>query len=165
MEVFRVYSDFKLPMQISEISLPTYSDDPEAEEIQGALVERLYKLWFSTEMMEGIVWWNFADGTCETEWENSLRCGLLRPDLSRKPSYEALDRLINKEWHTDEEKKTDKDGRMFFFGFYGDYDIEVSTDGNHYKAVHPMGKEETGYHHEKVEYRPICLRETKIIIK
>ncbi len=165
MEVFRVYSDFRLPMHISEVTLPTFSEDPESEEIQAELLKRLYKLWFSTEMMESIVLWNFADGTSMEEWGNRLKGGFLRKDLSRKPSYREIDKLINHEWQTCEEKKTDKDGRMFFRGFYGDYDIEVSTDGKHYKAVHPMGKEETGYHHEKVEYRPICLRETKVVLK
>ncbi len=165
MEVFKVYSDFKLPMQISEISLPTYSLDPESEEIQAELTKRLYKLWFSTEMMEGIVWWNLADGTSPYAWGNIKKSNLLREDLSRKPSYTMVEKLIKEEWHTDEEKKTAKDGRIFFEGFYGDYEIEVSTDGKHYKEVRPMGKNETGYHHETVGYRDYNLRETKVVLK
>lgn len=165
MEMFRVYSEFNLPIHISEVTLPTYSEDPESEEIQAELMKRLYKLWFSTEKMDSIVLWNFADGTSLEEIGNIKRGCFLRKDLSRKPSYEAIDKLINHEWQTEIEQKTAPDGRLYFEGFYGDYEIEVSTDGKHYKAVHPMGKEETGYHHDRNEYRSINLRETKITLR
>ncbi len=165
MEIFKVYEEFNLPTSISEITLPTYSYEGDNPQIQAELTKRLYKLWFSRKNMDSIVWWNITDGGFAFNWGNNLLGGLLTKDLKRKPSYEALDQLINHEWHTDIEMKTQKDGRVIFRGFYGDYDVEVSTDGKHYKAVRPFCKEETGYHHEIVAYRPYNLRECKVYLK
>ena len=41
------YADFGLPLQITEITIPAYSNDPEDEEIQAMLLKNLYQIWFS----------------------------------------------------------------------------------------------------------------------
>jgi hypothetical protein len=56
-------------------------------------------------------------------------CGLVRPDLTPKPVYETLDRLVNREWRTQIDSKTDGDGMIRFRGFYGTYQMSVSVDG------------------------------------
>ncbi|MGM9625907.1 MAG: endo-1,4-beta-xylanase, partial [Eubacteriales bacterium] len=126
MDVFRTYSEFRLPIHISEVSIPSYSNDPEAEEIQAALVERMYRLWFSREYVDAIVWWNMADGMAYGS-ENVFHAGLLRNDMTNKKAFEVLDRLINHEWHTEVQCVTDDTGRVYFHGFYGDYRISVGN--------------------------------------
>jgi hypothetical protein len=86
--------------------------------------------------MKSIVWWNMVDGYAayaplgSNVGENRCGGGLLRFDMSRKPAYEVLDNLINKEWNTSFETVVDKNGELSFRGFYGEY--EVIVDDNTY---------------------------------
>lgn len=61
--------------------------------------------------------------------ENYFYGGLMRFDLTPKPSYYALKKLIQEEWHTEEMLETNKEGKMAFKGFYGTYDLEIEVDG------------------------------------
>jgi hypothetical protein len=48
--------------------------------------------------------------------------------MSPKPAYEALMRMVKKEWWTaPQDLVTDKDGRVKFHGFLGTY--SAATDG------------------------------------
>lgn len=142
MEVFNVYSEFNLPIHLSEVSIPSYGNDEEGEYVQAELVERMYKLWFSREKVESIVWWNLVDGMAYSD-ENRFHAGLLRNDMTRKPAFDVLDRLINREWQTEEELVTDETGRAYFEGFYGDYTVEIGGKAE----IRPFHKENTGYYH------------------
>lgn len=102
----------------------------------------MYRLWFSQEQVESIVWWNLVDGTAY-EGENHFHAGLLRNDMSHKPAFDVLDRLLHKEWQTDETIVTDETGRAYFTGFYGDYTVQVCDRCEE----HPFIKENTGYYH------------------
>ena len=142
MEVFDVYSEFNLPIHLSEVSIPSYGNDEEGEYVQAELVERMYRLWFSREKVESIVWWNIADGMAYGD-ENRFHGGLLRNDLSHKPAFDVIDRLVNREWQTEAELVTDENGRAYFEGFYGDYEVEI--DGT--TEIRPFHRENTGYYH------------------
>jgi hypothetical protein len=80
--------------------------------------------------MKSIVWWNLCDGYAayaplgSEEGENQYAGGLCRFDMSPKPAYLALDRLINHEWRTN--LACDCEGEISFRGFFGEYEIEVS---------------------------------------
>ena len=131
------YSDFGLPLQVTEITIPAYSLDPQDENIQADLAERLYSLWFSHPNMEQIIYWNLPDGYAfaaepgdMTAGENQRFGGLLRFDMSKKPIYDRLDELINHRWRTDVSVTTDGQGKACFNGFYGDY--EAIIDGKTY---------------------------------
>jgi len=142
MEVFDVYSQFNLPIHLSEVSVPSYGNDAEGEYVQAELVERMYRLWFSREKVESIVWWNLVDGMAYGD-ENRFHAGLLRNDMTHKPAFDVLDRLINQEWQTEEELLTDETGRAYFEGFYGDYEVEIGGE----TEIRPFHKENTGYYH------------------
>ncbi len=157
-EIFNTYSEFNLPIHISEVDIPANSDSPEDEEIQAELVKRMYKMWFSVKNIDAVVWWNLADGGARTG-------GLIRSDLSEKPAYKALDNLINGEWKTDITLKTAADGRAIFHGFYGDYDVVVNSDGKHTEGVYKFRKENTGYQHDVVKRRAYNLREREVVLK
>ena len=120
------YSDFNLPIHISEITVPTFGDDEKAEQEQAEIVKNLYRIWFSQSQVEAIVWWNLYDGSAlnhEDKWGG----GLLRKDFSPKPSYKILKDLINNRWKT--ELNYEKENNIKFKGFYGNYKIKVKHKG------------------------------------
>ncbi len=139
-----LYARLGKPLQISEISVPSYSWKPEDEEIQAEILENLYSIWFSHPNVEQIVYWNLVDGYAHL-WdpspekiaasrgnmrigENYHHSGLLRFDLSYKPAYHRIRELIKKRWHTETEIVTDQNGCADFRGFYGDYEAACGTE-------------------------------------
>ena len=52
--------------------------------------------------------------------------GLLDYAMREKPSYQALYQLINREWKTFAQVRTDADGTVSLCGFRGDYRISAS---------------------------------------
>jgi GH35 family endo-1,4-beta-xylanase len=131
-DVMDTYGKFNRPLHISEVTIPAYGLTDENKEIQAQLTEWLYKIWFSHPSMESIVWWNLVDGTAayaplgSAEGENYYGGGLLNYDMSKKPVYHVLDRLIHKEWHTELEFSQNE---FIFNGFFGEYDVEIHLDG------------------------------------
>ena len=134
-EILNIFNAYGYPMHISEITIPGSGQKKENEEVQAYLVETLYKTWFATENMKSIVWWNMVDGYAayaplgSNEGENRCGGGLMRFDMSEKPAYKVLDRLINQEWNTSFEKSIEGQ-ELSFRGFYGEY--EITVDGKTY---------------------------------
>ena len=140
-----LYARFQKPLQITEVTLPAYSNDAEDEEIQAKLIEYLYSIWFSHPNVEQIVYWNVVDGYAHlwdpdpvkiaasqgdmTIGENYYYGGLLRFDMSPKPAYHTIKKLIHETWHTEAELISSVEGTAEFRGFYGDYDVEVEVAG------------------------------------
>ena len=139
-----LYSSLVNHLQVTEITIPAYSNERDDEEIQAKLINYLYHLWFSHPSMEQIIYWNLVDGYAYVEnptpeairWsqgnmsvgENVYYGGLLRFDMTPKPSYIMLDNLINKKWHTEFCSTLNDEGCINFRGFHGDYEIEVTKD-------------------------------------
>ncbi|MBQ9801738.1 MAG: endo-1,4-beta-xylanase [Clostridia bacterium] len=131
LDLLDICDSFGLPMHISEITIPSYAGNiPENEAFQAELAREYYRIWFGTKNMKGIVWWNLPDGYAAYapqgtfEGENQYAAGLLRYDLSEKPAYRVLDKLINEEWKTSFETKITQNV-LDFRGFYGEYEITV----------------------------------------
>lgn len=133
-----LYGNLAVPCSLTEISIPANPKwlGPDAEEVQKIITERLYRLWFSHPATDGIVWWNPVDGTCAEaplgdmeKGGNVIRAALIRFDMSLNPAGEAVRRLIREEWHTETVVAYDPDGENRFHGFYGDYDMEIRTEG------------------------------------
>lgn len=129
-DVLDTYWQLQIPIHISEVTIPAYSNTPEDEAIQAEIIRDLYRIWFSHPAMEGILYWNLIDGyaygTAQGDMsagENRFHGGLLRFDGSPKPSYEVIRQLFHEEWHTDLELETDSNGEAGFRGFYGDYEV------------------------------------------
>ena len=110
-----------LPLHLSEITITAPSQDERGLMIQGIITQQLYRLWFSQEKMIGITWWNVVDG-CGAKKEPTVS-GLFTRDMQPKPSYYALNQLINKEWKTNLSVKADENGKVQFRGFKGKYRI------------------------------------------
>lgn len=131
-----LYSNFGKPIQVTEVTIPAYSNKPEDEALQAEIIEKLYSIWFSHPNVEQIVYWNLPDGYAAfapqgdmTAGENYYYGGLLRFDLTPKPAYYTIKNLFEKTWHTETNIITDTDGTANFKGFYGRYEVEIVSGG------------------------------------
>ena len=131
-----LYSNFGKPLQLTEVTIPAYSNKPEDEAMQAEIIETLYSIWFSHPNVEQIIYWNVPDGYAAfaeqgdmTSGENYYYGGLLRFDMTPKPAYYAIKNLFEKTWHTEAEITSDADGEVNFKGFYGKYDVELEVNG------------------------------------
>lgn len=135
------YEKLGVNLQVTETTIPAYTDLPEDEELQAEIIKNLYSIWFSHRAMNGIIYWNLVDGYCYTgkptkdtigmmnEGENSWRGGLIRHDMTPKPAFDVICDLFNKEWHTEGEYTSDDDGMIRFKGFFGEYDVQIIYNG------------------------------------
>lgn len=112
---------------------------PEGEARQAREVAEFYTVLFSHPAVEAITWWDFSD---DRAWMGAPS-GLVRKDMTPKPAYKALMKLIKGQWWTKPQTlTTDKAGRVKFTGFLGDY--EATCDGAKAKfAVDSSGKAAT----------------------
>jgi GH35 family endo-1,4-beta-xylanase len=101
----------------------SWPSTPEGERRQAEYVEKLYTLLFSHPAVHGIMWWNFVDG----DWDR-IPGGQLRCDLTPKPAYDRLNKLVNDTWRTSLSLLTNANGEVRFRGFAGNYKITVVTD-------------------------------------
>ena len=137
-----VYSDFNLPIHITEITIAALSE--KGPEYQAMMTENFYKLWFSHPNVEAIVWWNLVDGTAApgvikkdgyaAPGEDKWKGGLLNRDFSKKPAFDVLDRLINKEWKTNLNVNSTTN-TVKYNGFFGSYKLIVKTGGKTFEKV------------------------------
>ncbi len=97
----------------------------ETEALQADYVERLYTLLFSHPSVQAITWWDLSD---RNAWMNAP-AGLIRADMTPKPAYERLMRLIRRNWWTDYTGLTGWNGAVQTRAFYGDYTIRVDGPG------------------------------------
>lgn len=156
--ILDLYAKLNRPTQITEVTIPAYSDSEEDEAIQAELIENLYSIWFSQSNVEQIIYWNLVDGYAAfapigdmTSGENYYYGGLIRHDLTPKPAYYKIKELFQERWHTDTTVSTDESGKTYFRGFYGDYDAEVEIDGKVYKKEISLSKNYIDYDGLKIE--------------
>ncbi len=126
-----IFAELGLPLELTEVTIPTFGETEEDEELQADLLEVLYTVCFGHPSIDAVIYWNVPDGYAyddpkNTGWrENQCRGGLWHHDLTPKKSAERLWELFNKKWHTDLELTTDCNGYVEFRGFYGDYTAEL----------------------------------------
>ncbi len=150
LDVFDCYGEFGLPIHVSEVSIPSFSNDPSDEMWQAELTKRLFKLWFGRKHCDAIVWWNLADKTAYGT-ENQYHAGLLREDCSEKPAYRVLKHLIGEEWNTSLERTVSEPFR--FSGFYGAYDLEILHKGKKTTRRIDLFRDNTGYDNRLCDFR------------
>ncbi|MBR5721596.1 MAG: hypothetical protein IKX78_03825, partial [Clostridia bacterium] len=83
-----------------------------------------------------IIYWNVADGYAHGAKpgdmevaENRYRGGLLNFDMSPKPAYKVLKKLIHETWKTDLSLDSGSDSRIFMRGFHGEYSVTAFSGG------------------------------------
>ena len=135
-DVMDYYALLGHPLQITELTIPAYSNNPEDEDIQAEIIKNIYSMWFSHAAMEGVIYWNVVDGYAAfaplgdmTAGENYYYGGLVRYDFTPKPAYRMIQELFGKVWRTNADTATRENGRAAFKGFYGEYDAEITVNG------------------------------------
>ncbi len=94
------------------------------EAAQADYATKFYTVCFGHPAVVAITWWDLCD---DGSW---LRGGgMLRADMSPKPVYLALRKLIHETWHTSAEGSSDARGRFAFRGFFGRYRITAEARG------------------------------------
>ena len=94
------------------------------EAAQADYAVKFYKVCFAHPAMRAITWWDLSD---RNSWRKGG--GMLRADMTPKPVYELLGRLIHEEWMTRLAGTTDASGQFAFRGFRGSYQISAETAG------------------------------------
>ena len=107
------------PIHISEVTIPSPTDDINGRDIQAVVAYNLYRLWFSYPNVAGITWWNSIDGGGAPG--EPTTSGVLDANGEKKPVYYALDQLINHDWKTNLTVKANDKGTVTFRGFRGKY--------------------------------------------
>ncbi len=150
-DVCQRFAKFGRPLHFTELTIlsgkrktdsdwnrrrPGWVTTPEGEKRQATHVEELYRVLFSHPAVEAITWWDFSD---QGAWQGAP-AGLVRKDMTPKPAYEVLMRLVKKEWWTGEKKlRTNAAGQATFRGFLGTYALEASA-GKAEFDLHAKGK-------------------------
>lgn len=117
-----------------------WESTPEGEKRQAEDVTRFYTLLFSHPAVEAVTWWDFSDFGA---WQNAP-AGLLRKDMSPKPAYEALLKLVKEKWWTKTEATVEQDGTLSFHGFYGEYKVIVGEGDKQRKGRLTLVPKTTG---------------------
>ena len=91
------------------------------EAAQADYAVKFYRVCFANPAVRAITWWDLSD---KGSWLKGG--GMVRADMSPKPVYDALKRLIHTEWKTTFTGNTDANGQLAFRGFQGRYQLTVN---------------------------------------
>lgn len=134
-EVCERFARFGVPLHFTETTILSgertgskprgapWPSTPEGEAYQAREVVRFYTLLFSHPAVEAITWWDFSD---QGAWKGAP-AGFLRKDMSPKPVYDELMKLIKGKWWTRTTLETGPDGTAPFRGFLGTYRVTVTV--------------------------------------
>lgn len=134
-QVCEQYKRFKVPIHFTEVTILSgerrreeqrgtpWPSTPEGERYQAEEVVKFYTTLFSHPSVEAITWWDFADFRA---WKGAP-AGFLRADMSPKPAYDELHKLIKRKWWTEKQCTTDAEGLATVRAFYGDYEVVVTA--------------------------------------
>ncbi|HYW78404.1 MAG TPA: endo-1,4-beta-xylanase [Thermoguttaceae bacterium] len=106
------------------------------EAAQADYAAKFYQVCFAHPAVRGITWWDLCDNGSWLEGG-----GMLRADLSPKPVYNELKRLIHEEWNTRATGKTDAQGNFAFRGFHGTYRFRASVQGRDVQGELHIGRD------------------------
>jgi GH35 family endo-1,4-beta-xylanase len=109
------------------------------EAVQADYAEKFYRVCFAHPAVRAITWWDLSD---QHSWLKGG--GMLHADMSPKPVYEQLRRLIRQEWTTHVQGTTDASGRYTFRGFRGTYRIKAEVAGKNLERTVTLGKRAPG---------------------
>jgi endo-1,4-beta-xylanase len=136
-EVCERFSRFGVPLHFTETTILSgertwqrergadWPSTPEGEAYQAENVVRFYTVLFSHPAVEAITWWDFSDLHA---WKGAP-AGFVRKDMSPKPAYDELMKLIKGKWWTRTALESGADGTASFRGFLGEYRVSVTANG------------------------------------
>ncbi|MGQ9576545.1 MAG: endo-1,4-beta-xylanase [Thermoguttaceae bacterium] len=131
-EVCERFARFGVPLHFTETTILSarpgrprpvpWVTTPEGEAFQAREVVRFYTMLFSHPAVEAITWWDFTD---RRAWQGAP-AGFLRADMSPKPAYEELLKLVKGKWWTKSSANAGSDGVVQFRGFLGEYRLRAT---------------------------------------
>jgi endo-1,4-beta-xylanase len=127
-----VYSEFKLPIRITEFDIDT--DD---EQLQADYTRDFLILAYSHPSVVGVQHWGFW---AKAHWRP--RGALFRSDWSEKPAAKAYQDLVLKQWRTKLQGKAGASGKVSGRGFHGDYVVTVEQDGRRAEVTFTLRPDE-----------------------
>ena len=102
-----------------------WASTAEGEQRQEKAVVQFYTILFSHPAVQAITWWSFSD---QGAWQGAP-AGLVRADMTPKPAYQALMKLIKGKWWTRTEARLSRQATAHFHGFYGEYRVSAREGG------------------------------------
>jgi GH35 family endo-1,4-beta-xylanase len=126
-----------LPVHVTQTAI---LGGPEDEAEQAEAVRHFYTAALAHPKVASITWWDLSDRFAA----RNAPAGLVRADLSAKPAYKVLERLINHLWRTDAAGRTGPDGRIGVRAFFGTYRITVRQGARKATAEVRLGREGPG---------------------
>ena len=155
-EVCERFAKYKVPLHFTELTVLSTDEvrdwwgensnnqrletTPAGERKQAEEVERIYTMLFSHPSVEAITWWDFSDSGA---WMQAP-AGFLRGDMSPKPAYEVLKKLIKEKWSTNEMVKTNDSGEVVLRAFRGEYRFTVTLPDGSKKVIEPNQRIQKG---------------------
>ena len=125
-----------LPLHFSEVTLLSgdpqtnpnalpspWPSTPEGEARQAEDVVNFYTMAYACPVVQSITWWDVSD---KNAWKGAPS-GLLHTDMTPKPAYTALHKLIKEKWWTDTQGVTDAKGRYGTRATLGMYVVTVTV--------------------------------------
>ena len=109
----------------------SWPSTPAGELAQADYAEKLYTMLFSNPSVQAITWWNFSD----KDSAQGAPSGLLRADMSKKPAYDRLLKLIRDDWWSRGNAYTGNSGTAVFRGFFGQYELIVEKDNKRVESA------------------------------
>jgi GH35 family endo-1,4-beta-xylanase len=131
------------PTSGSQKIIGGYGEGAWDEAAQADYAVKFYRICFAQPAVRAITWWDLSD---QDAW--LAGGGMLRADMSPKPVYDALTRLVHQEWTTRLAATSDTAGRISLRGFCGTYRATVEM---------PDGKTEQAFHLGKGPPREIVI--------
>jgi hypothetical protein len=110
----------------------------EGEKRQARQVTEFYRVLFSHPAVEAITWWDFTD---QNAWQRAP-AGLVRDDMTPKPAYNELERLIKDKWWTQTETTVEAEGQARFRGFLGQYEVAARIGSRKLTGTFQLDKSE-----------------------
>ena len=140
------FAKFNKPLHFTETTIVSgpktdkgWNTTPEGEAAQARDVVEFYTILFSHPSVEAITWWDFSD---QDAWQQAP-AGFLRKDMTPKPAYDELKKLVKGKWWTTAQAKTAADGQVGFRGFYGQYVLKATVNGKSLWAAFDLTKSAT----------------------
>ncbi len=95
-----------------------------SEQTQADYMDDFLTLTFSHPKMESFLMWGFWDGA---HWKNNAP--IYKQDWSIKPSGQAFIDKVFKEWWTNDQAKSNSDGKASFRPFKGTHKVTITKNG------------------------------------